>query len=114
MKILTIDATQRHEAGLAHELEFLKEIEARNDTDYLPMLRDYFIEQGPQGKHLCLVQDLYSTSVSSLRRSAPLKALPPYMVKNVVSMVVDALAQLHAMRIVHTGFPGPNPIGLYS
>lgn len=36
-----------------------------------------------------------------------------YVVRNVVSKVVDALAQLHAMRIVHTGLPDPNPIGLY-
>ncbi|EDR08084.1 uncharacterized protein LACBIDRAFT_327350 [Laccaria bicolor S238N-H82] len=113
-KILTIDATQQHEAGLTHELEFLKEIEARNDTDHLPMLRDHFIEHGPKGKHLCLVQDLYSTSVSSLRRSAPHKALLPYMVKNVILMAVEALAQLHAMNMVHTGLPDPNPLGLYS
>ena len=71
------------------------------------MLRDHFIEQGPKGRHLCLVQDLYSTSVSSLRRSSPHKALPPYMVRNIVSMLVDALAQLHAMRIVHTGSSNP-------
>jgi serine/threonine-protein kinase SRPK3 len=102
-KILTIDATQRHDAGQTRELEFLKEIEARNDTDFLPMLRGHFIEHGPRGKHLCLVQDLYSTSVSSLRRSSPYKALPPYMVRNIVSMLVDALAQLHTMSIVHTG-----------
>ena len=106
-KILTIDATQRHDAGRTRELEFLKEIEARNDTDSLPMLRDHFIEQGPKGRHLCLVQDLYSTSVSSLRRSSPHKALPPYMVRNIISMLVDALAQLHAMRIVHTGSSNP-------
>ena len=62
-KILTIDSTQRHDAGRTRELEFPKEIEARKDTDFLPMLRDHFIEQGPKGRHLRLVQDLYSTSV---------------------------------------------------
>ncbi|KZT01577.1 kinase-like protein [Laetiporus sulphureus 93-53] len=101
-KILTVDATKRHSTGHMRELEFLKEIEARNDTDYLPMLRDHFFEHGPRGEHLCLVMDLYSTSVSALRRSAPNKALPPYMVRNIVMMLVEALVQLHAMRIVHT------------
>lgn len=105
VKILTIDATSRHDAGQTRELEFLKMIAARNDTDYLPMLRDSFVEQGPKGKHLCLVQDLYSTSVSALRRSSPHKALPAYIARNIVAMLVDALAQLHEMRIVHTGEP---------
>ena len=85
------------------ELEFLKEIEAQGNTDHLPLLRDSFTERGPRGEHLCLVMDLYSTSVSALRRSAPHKALPPYMVRNIVMMLVEALAQLQKMRIVHTG-----------
>ena len=102
-KILTIDATRRHDAGQIRELEFLKELAAREDSEYLVLLCDHFVEEGPVGKHLCLVEDLCSTSVSSLRGSSPQKALPPYMVRNVVSMLLDALAQLHAMRIVHAG-----------
>ena len=102
-KILTVDATQRHQTGQMRELEFLKEIEAQGDTEYLPLLRDSFIERGLRGEHLCLVMDLYSTSVSALRRSAPHKALPPYMARNIVMMLVEALVQLHTMRIVHTG-----------
>ena len=104
-KILTLDATQRHNTRQSRELEFLKQIEARDEIDYLAILRDHFIERGPYGDHLCLVQDLYSTSVSALRRSSPHKALPAYMTRNIVSMLVDALAQLHEMRIVHTGKP---------
>jgi serine/threonine-protein kinase SRPK3 len=103
-KILTIDATHRHNAGKLRELEFLTEIEACN---FLSLLRDHFIEQRPMGKHICLVQDLYSTSVSSLRRS-PSKTLLPQMVRNVFSILVDALAQLHAMHIAHIGSPDPN------
>ncbi|OSC96744.1 hypothetical protein PYCCODRAFT_1472362 [Trametes coccinea BRFM310] len=102
-KVLTIDATERHTTGQCRELEFLKEIAARKETDYLPLLRDDFVEQGPKGKHLCLIQDLHSTSVSALRRSSPHKALPAYMARNIISMLVKALEQLHEMRIVHTG-----------
>ncbi|KAI9057489.1 kinase-like protein [Trametes sanguinea] len=101
-KILTIDATERHATGQCRELEFLKEIAARDEVEFLPLLRDSFVEQGPKGKHLCLVLDLYSTSVSALRRSSPHRALPAYMVRNIVMMLVEALAQLHEMRIVHT------------
>lgn len=34
--------------------------------------------------------------------SKTIRALPPCMMRNVISMVVDALAQLHATNIVHT------------
>ena len=117
LKILTIDATQRHNAGQSRELKFLQEIEGRRndaDFDFLPLLRDHFVEQGPRGKHLCLVQDLYSISVSSLRRSSPNKTLHPYMARNIISMVVHALAKLHAMRIVHTGLLDSRLTNLYS
>jgi hypothetical protein len=59
-KILTIDSTQRHDAGQTRGLKFLQEIEERkNDADFgfLPLLRNQFFEQGPKGKRLCLVQD---------------------------------------------------------
>lgn len=102
-KILTLDATQRHRTGQMRELEFLQEITAQDDTDYLPLLRDNFVERGPRGEHLCLLLDLYSTSVSALRRSAPHKALPPYIVRNIIMMLVEALVQLRSLRIVHTG-----------
>jgi len=102
-KILTVDATKRHGTGQMRELEFMREITERKDTDHLPMLRDHFVERGPRGEHLCLVMNLYSTSVSALRRSAPHKALPPYMTRNIIMMLVEALDHLHSMRIVHTG-----------
>jgi len=101
-KILTVDATKRHGTGQMRELEFMKEIREWKDSDHLPLLRDHFVERGPRGEHLCLVMDLYSTSVSALRRSAPHKALPPYMTRNIIMMLVEALVQLHSMRIVHT------------
>ncbi|KAH9929341.1 kinase-like domain-containing protein [Fomitopsis serialis] len=101
-KILTVDATKRHGTGQMRELEFMKEIRGWKDSDHLPLLRDHFVERGPRGEHLCLVMDLYSTSVSALRRSAPHKALPPYMTRNIIMMLVEALVQLHSMRIVHT------------
>jgi serine/threonine-protein kinase SRPK3 len=113
-KILTIDATRRHDAGETRELEFLKEIAAREDSDFLILLDDHFVEKGPMGNHLCLVQVLCSTSVSSLRQSSPHKALPPYMVRNIISMLLDALAQLHTMRIVHAGSRDPRSTSLCS
>ena len=102
-KILTLNATQRHDAGQTHELDIMKEILEDNNTDFPKHLEDYFFEQGPKGKHLCLVQTLCSTSVSSLRQSSPYKALRPYMTRNIVHILLEALTQLHAMHIVHAG-----------
>jgi serine/threonine-protein kinase SRPK3 len=41
--------------------------------------------------------------VFSFRRNAPNKALKPYIVKNIISQVLEALVQLHSLDIIHTG-----------
>jgi serine/threonine-protein kinase SRPK3 len=113
-KILTLEATQ--ESGPVRELLFLREITKRAEQgedeeglDYLPALHDDFFIHIPAEdparvqRHLCLVQTLYSTSVSALRRSAPTKSLPIYMVRNVIHMTLRALEVIHSLKIVHTG-----------
>jgi serine/threonine-protein kinase SRPK3 len=110
-KILTAEATSDVDKGVVRELEFLKEITKNSEThdeeegfDYLPILLDDFIVTSPGGtRHLCLVQVLFSTSVSALRRSAPTKSLPVYMVRNIIYMVLQALDVLHSLDIIHTG-----------
>ncbi|KAJ6595963.1 kinase-like domain-containing protein [Mycena sp. CBHHK59/15] len=102
-KILTAEATKMHEAGKTKELEILKELRDMGvDREYLPLMYDDFVERSPLGSHLCIVMSLYGDSVSALRRSSPTKALPPYMVRNIIHMLVEALDQLHERRIVHT------------
>ncbi|KAG7088683.1 hypothetical protein E1B28_012654 [Marasmius oreades] len=102
-KILTVEATQMHETGVSRELEFLKELtDIGSDRESLTMMFDHFVERSPRGLHLCIVQPLYSTSVSGLRRSSPTKSLPLHMTRNILSMLVEALEQLHDRLIVHT------------
>ncbi|KAF9058690.1 kinase-like domain-containing protein [Rhodocollybia butyracea] len=108
-KILTAEATLDVDRGVVRELEFLKEIaknaEERDDEglEHLPILLDNFTVISPGGtRHLCLVQTLFSTSVSALRRSAPTKSLPVYMVRNILYMVLQALDALHSLDIIHT------------
>ncbi|KAJ4484003.1 kinase-like domain-containing protein [Lentinula lateritia] len=108
-KILTAEATLDVDQGIVRELEFLKEVaknaEDRDDEgfEHLPMLLDNFTATSPGGtRHLCLVQTLFSTSVSALRRSAPTKSLPVYMVRNILYMVLQALDTLHSLDIIHT------------
>lgn len=109
-KILTVEATLDVDRGIVRELEFLQVIAEKaqktdeEGLDYLPILSDNFIVTSPDGnRHLCLVQILLSASVSALRRSAPTKSLPVYMVRNILYMVLQALATLHSLDIIHTG-----------
>ncbi|KAJ7209763.1 hypothetical protein GGX14DRAFT_108584, partial [Mycena pura] len=93
-----------HQEGKTRELEFLKELRDMGvDRDFLPLMYDDFIERSAFGSHLCIVMDLYSDSVSALRRSSPTKALPPYMTRNIIHMLLEALHQLHERQIIHTG-----------
>ncbi|CAA7263400.1 unnamed protein product [Cyclocybe aegerita] len=101
-KVLTLNATKLHHDGVTKELEFLKKIASCEDINSLPILRDSFEIEGPRGSHLCFVMDLLSTHVSAYRRSAPKKALPPYVVKEILVQVLEALTQLHELDIIHT------------
>ncbi|KAF7289361.1 Kinase-like protein [Mycena indigotica] len=103
-KILSAEATAEPN-GPAREREFLQSINDYADKvdddeglGYLPALFDSFNE----GPHLCLILSLYSTSVSALRRSAPTKCLPVYMVRSIIYMTLHALGVLHNLEIVHT------------
>ena len=71
-------------------------------TPSLPTTHDASEVQGPRGSHLYFLANLLNSDVSSFR-SAPSKALRPYIVKNVISQVLEALVQLHSLDIIHTG-----------
>jgi serine/threonine-protein kinase SRPK3 len=102
-KILSLDGTEQHRKGVMHELEILKTIKKQDDINSLPILYDTFEVEGPRGSHLCFLMNLLSSDVSSFRRNAPNKALKPYIVKNIISQVLEALVQLHSLDIIHTG-----------
>ncbi|KAF5318541.1 hypothetical protein D9619_010851 [Psilocybe cf. subviscida] len=122
LKVLSHEAS--HAAGPVREVDFLRkigqkvaEVDDSGETcsiffglsDHVAVLQDDFFISGPpqsEGneptRHLCLVMHLYSTSVSALRRSSPTKALPIYMTRNIIYMLLQALVAVHAMGIVHT------------
>jgi serine/threonine-protein kinase SRPK3 len=102
-KFLSLDATEQHRSGVMCEREFLKAIQQCDDIINLPVLVDDFEVEGTHGSHLCFVMNLMSSDVSSFRRSSPNKALKPYIVKNIISHVLEALIQLHSLGIIHTG-----------
>lgn len=89
-----------------HELECLKALQKQDDINDLPILYDNFEVEGLRGFHLCFVMNLLNSDVSSFRRSTPNKALKPYIVKNIIGQVLEALVQLHDLDIIHTGGDG--------
>jgi len=101
-KILTVEATKRHQDGSSLEVEILKAIAEDGDTYNLPILNNTFEHSGPHGHHLCLVTDVLSSDVGSFRRTAPKKALPVYMTKIIIAQVAEALKDLHRLNIIHT------------
>ncbi|KAI0632112.1 kinase-like protein [Trametes polyzona] len=101
-KILTLNGTRAHADGVSRELEFLQQIAACENVDSLPILEDHFEETGPGGSHLCFIMQPLSSDVSSFRRSAPNKALPVYIAKNILAQTLEGLKQLHELDIIHT------------
>ena len=102
-KILSRDATLDSLGGnrTILELDALQKVRDAGGFDSLPRLRDNFMIS--QDAHLCMIMDLLGSDVGTFRRTAPQKALPHYTVRIIMRQVVDALATLHKIGIVHTG-----------
>lgn len=104
MKILTRIATDEHQAGKMDEGAFLRKIKANFDfVNSLPQIFGQFEVQGLDGPHLCFALDLLGPEIDSFRQTTPNKALKPYIVKNIIVNVLEALVSLHRLKIVHTG-----------
>ena len=97
------------------ELQSMKKVRDGAKVDHLPSLIDDFEVQRSRGySHMCLVMDVYGPDVATFRRSAPQKALPVYTVKIIIKQVLQAVAALHELDIVHTGMclpPNNAPTG---
>jgi serine/threonine-protein kinase SRPK3 len=100
-KLITVSRTREHASGRNLELEALQKIRESGYLGSLPILGEHFIENGPEGEHLCLIMNVLSTDVASLCRSAPKNALPVHVVQNIVLQTLEALVQLHKLNIIH-------------
>lgn len=101
--MLTREGTQAHDDGISRELEFLEDIITADANSFLPLLRDHFRVKGPEGEHLCFITSLLCTDVRSLTQRAPNRALPVHVVSNILERVLEAVMNLHALKIIHTG-----------
>ena len=106
LKILSLDATQSNKSGEMLELEALQKLEAqyRNLSRFLPAFYDTFEIPGSLADpHTCIVLNLLGPDVATFRRKSPNKALPHYTVRIIMREVLQALAHLHGIGIIHTG-----------
>lgn len=106
-KVLTLEGTQAHDTGISRELEFMQDVRTAKKTWELQILRDHFRVKGPgpegEGEHLCFITDLLAMDVRSIMQCAPERALPIHVVSNILERVTQAVMDLHALNIIHTG-----------
>jgi serine/threonine-protein kinase SRPK3 len=69
----------------------------------VPELFDCFEVQGPNGVHQCLVMELLGPSMASLAESYAANRLPGSMSWQFAGQVVQAIAYIHRVGIVHGG-----------
>lgn len=99
-----MDATKNHRSKEMLEPKAMRKLRNRGNLLSLPRLRDNFKLRKPPGQpHICIAVDLLGSSVVSLRRLSPTKALAHHIVCIVLRQVVQALVHLHSIEIVHTG-----------
>lgn len=106
VKILTAEVTRYHYEGYtreAHFLDLIKRAQECQGTHGLPVYCEQFEISGPDGPHICLVMHIIGNSLSALRKQAPYKALPVHLVRSIVSQLVNSVAKLHNIGIMHTG-----------
>jgi serine/threonine-protein kinase SRPK3 len=101
-KILTVRRTQEHPLGRNLELETLQQLDKVDFLGPLPILLDHFEEDGPEGKHLCLIVNVLSTDISDFRQSAPSNALAVHIVQNINAQILEGVVQLHELGIIHS------------
>ena len=66
-------------------------------------LFDHFYHEGPNGAHLCLVLELLGPSISSKAESYSTNRLPGDIAWEASKQIIEGLAYIHALGIVHGG-----------
>jgi serine/threonine-protein kinase SRPK3 len=75
----------------------------RPGRENVPELFDGFEVHGPNGVHQCLVTEVLGTSMASLAECYAANRLPGDVAWKVCRQVVQAVAYMHRMDVVHGG-----------
>mmetsp|Transcript_9890 Transcript_9890/g.36869 ORF Transcript_9890/g.36869 Transcript_9890/m.36869 type:complete len:534 (-) Transcript_9890:25-1626(-) len=71
-------------------------------------LFDHFETQSENGKHICMVFELVGENLLMLIRARRYKGLPVEVVKRMARDILEGLAQMHAVNVIHTDLKPEN------
>lgn len=102
VKVLSREVTERSSGPekVYREPDLYQQLQPTSD---LPALYGLFSHSDEEGHRLALVLELFSESVESWRRKAPLARLSMSMTKVVLACTAAGLEELHAANLLHTG-----------
>jgi hypothetical protein len=102
IKILVSELGKEHQEASLHRRLSCSSIDhpGRNNV---AQLFDTFEVQGPNGVHQCLVMELLGPSMALLAESYTANRLPGDVAWKVAGQVVQAIAYIHRVGIVHGG-----------
>ena len=66
-------------------------------------LLDFFVHEGPNGQHACLVYKAMGESVSRFQTRFPNQRLPLKFAKRLARQILQAIDYIHSCGIIHTG-----------
>jgi serine/threonine-protein kinase SRPK3 len=102
IKILVSELGQEHQEASLHR-RLSSGVVDHPGRSSVPEVFDCFEVHGPNGVHQCLVMELLGPSMASLAESYAANRLPGAMAWKVARQVVQAIAYVHRMGVVHGG-----------
>lgn len=89
----------------SRELQILQRLRQKRATRYIVQLLDYFIHQGPNGYHQCLVFELLGPSVDTVVADYHIGGdhLEAPTILRITRQLLQAIASIHVAGYAHGG-----------
>jgi serine/threonine-protein kinase SRPK3 len=107
--ISAIESSGRKDEVAELAIPFKLDISATQNTarDNIQVIKDYFIEEGPNGAHLCIVYQFAGPSLRSMTsapwRMAGSRRLRGNLARKVAKQTASAVELIHSAGVVHGG-----------
>lgn len=104
-KYVALKILAAHEAE-SNEAEILRLLSSPNSHPgqrFVPLLLDEFAIDGPNGRHLCLVQDVAACSVTISKEWSSNNLFPLETARSIVAQLILGVSYLHSRGVCHGG-----------